>query len=450
MLSTPTTANELQICVGIDISKSTHTAAFISPTLLRKHRHFEACPTKNFDNTRIGFEELLQAMQSYAPLSQCCVLMERTGHYHRALQSYLMEHDIAVYEIQVRKQPRRNKSDKRDALGLANSLYNQAYLGVQVDEPDQRIRALAAPSMLAVQLRGLTSRRYALEAELTQRRNQLTAIADQVFPEMSMLIKDVNGPSALRLRSKFPTPAMMAAAPLEDLKECCPGVRPSRAVLSELQKLAARSIGIKDIERIEALIFSQAQLIEELRLLQSHIEAIEARIEKLMVGSREGKILTSLPMISTISAAAIIGNIGNIENFRDAKHLRSYFGWAPHEEQTGTTTDYRVLNRGGNHTMKLTMYLIGWSAIRMDTEWRDLYRRLVPLKCQWDARKKVYRGKNKVIGRIIGQIISLIYHLLSKDYDLIASLEPGEAWPEPTLYDREVHQAHRRSHGKQD
>ena len=50
--------------------------------------------------------------------------------------------------------------------------------------------------------------------------------------------------------------------------------------------------------------------------------------------------------------------------------------------------------------LKPAMYMIVMSAIRMDTPWKVLYDRLVPLKCPYDERLQKYRGKLKVIGRI--------------------------------------------------
>ena len=55
--------------------------------------------------------------------------MEQTGHYHRSLLQYLLELDLPVYVMHVQsREARMLKTDKRDALGLANHLYNQLAL----------------------------------------------------------------------------------------------------------------------------------------------------------------------------------------------------------------------------------------------------------------------------------------------------------------------------------
>jgi transposase len=112
--------------VGVDVGKRAHVAGFLSSTLLTRHQRFEHCPALAFDNSREGFRSLLDRIQTYVPLTQVQALLEVTGHYHRALLQYLQEVDIPVYVIHVQKrQEGLLKTDKRDALGLANLLYNQ-------------------------------------------------------------------------------------------------------------------------------------------------------------------------------------------------------------------------------------------------------------------------------------------------------------------------------------
>jgi hypothetical protein len=72
--------------VGIDIGKGRHLAGFLSKTLLERHERFEACPALVFDNAREGFRLLIERIRSLAPLEHVFILMERTGHSHRALE----------------------------------------------------------------------------------------------------------------------------------------------------------------------------------------------------------------------------------------------------------------------------------------------------------------------------------------------------------------------------
>lgn len=89
------------------------------------------------------------------------------------------------------------------------------------------------------------------------------------------------------------------------------------------------------------------------------------------------------------------------------------------------------------------MYLVVWTAIKMDCEWARIYERLVPIKCSYDERTRRYTGRGKIIGRIAGQIISMVFTLLKKDQEVMSRLKPGMKLPDPILYDPETHRKHR-------
>src|SRR6266567_662885 len=186
------------IYIGVDIGKFKHVAGFVSKTLLERHLHFESCPAFLFEQSREGFRAFVERIGVYCPLEQCFIVMEQTGHYHRPLLQYLLELDLPVYVMHVQsRQGGMLKTDKRDALGLANHLYNQLALGVQVENKLQVVRRAVPPSEAALQLKGLMRHRYELATEATQRKNKLTAICDELFPELTQVLKDPNLPTAL-------------------------------------------------------------------------------------------------------------------------------------------------------------------------------------------------------------------------------------------------------------
>src|SRR5690348_12077523 len=186
--------------IGGDIGKAKHVAGFVSTTLLKRHDRFEACPALVFENTREGFRAFSERVRGYAPFEHCFVLLEKTGHYHLALQHYLGELDIPIYVMHVQSRPAGMlKTDKRDALGLANHLYNQLELGMQVADKTQLVRRAEPPTMAAAQLKGLVRHRYELVRECTRRKNKLTAICDEVFPEFTQVLRDPNTATALAI-----------------------------------------------------------------------------------------------------------------------------------------------------------------------------------------------------------------------------------------------------------
>lgn len=431
--------------VGVDVGKQQHVAGFVSKTLLQRYERFEACPALAFEQSREGFRTLIDRIRELVPLEQAYLLLESTGHYHRALVQYLQELDIPVYIMPVQKRPvGLIKTDKRDALGLANQLYNQLELGVQLADKTHLVRRLLPASEAALQLKGWIRHRYELMHESTQRKNKLTAICDGLFPELTWVLKDPNGVAALKLREHFPTPHAIATTPLTALAQHRVSSHPSMEQLVELQRLASQTIGTKDIVRQRGLVLEQQQLIRELRMLQEHVKQLDVEIVKLVEQSREGQILTSMPAIGPIQAAAIMAAIGNVLNFENGATLKAYFGWAPKREQSGTSLDRDQLARTGTRMMKQTMFLVVANAIqRKECEWAKLYERLVPRMCSYDERKRAYRGKLKVLVRIAGQMTEMIYALLKQDAEILSRVPPGQEPPPPILYDPELHQRHR-------
>jgi transposase len=433
--------------IGVDVGKFRHVAGFLSRTLLERHERFEGCPTLSFEQSREGFCSFVDRIREYVPLEQATVLLEHTGHYHKNLEQYLLEMDITVYRIHVQKRAAGLlKTDKRDALGLANTLYTQLELGAQVENKMQLVRRAVPPTKAAAQLQSLIRHRYELSQASTQYRNKLTAICDELFPELTQIFHDPNLPTALTFREAFPTPHTIATASLATLREVRARSFPSDAQLLHLQQLARETIGVKDVDRQHGLVLEQSLLIKELRLIQTHLEVLQTEMSDIVRNCREGQILLSMPPTGVIQAATIIATVGNIANFEKASELKAYFGWAPKRDQTGTSFDRTRLSQRGVRPMKHMLFLMATRATTLDGEWARIYQRLLPRMAIYDERKKDYRGKLKVLGRIAGQMASMIFALLKTDQETLSKVLPGEVPPSPMLYDPEVHRKHLEGH----
>ena len=433
--------------IGVDIGKFRHVAGFLSRTLLARHGRFEGCPTFAFEQSREGFRSLVERIRELVPLEQVMVLFEHTGHYHRLLEQYLLELDITVYRVHVQERPKGMlKTDKRDALRLANLLYTQLELGAQVEDKMQLVRRAVAPTGAAAQLRGLIRHRYELSHHGTQLKNKLTAICDEIFPEFTQVFHDPNRPTALSFREQFPPPTALATASLSALQALRVRNFPSDAQLLKLQQLARETIGTKEVDRQKGLLLEQTLLLKELRLVQEHLALLQTEICAIVTNCREGQILLSIPPIGHVQAATIIATIGTIANFEKASELKSYFGWAPRRHQTGVTFDRTKLTRTGVRPVKQMLFLMAACATTMDGEWACLYQCLLPRLASYDERIKDYRGKLKVIGRIAGQMAAMIFALLKTDQELLSQVPAGQEAPPPMLYDPAIHRRHQEGH----
>lgn len=165
-----------------------------------------------------------------------------------------------------------------------------------------------------------------------------------------------------------------------------------------------------------------------------------------MTSSREGHILLSIPPIGPIQAATIIATVGNIANFEKASELKSYFGWAPKRSQTGVSFDRTKLTTRGSRPMKQMLFLMAARATTLECEWARIYQRLLPRLATYDERTKDYRGKLRVIGRIAGQMATMIFAFLKADYEAVSQVPPGQEPPPPMLYDSATHRKHQEGH----
>jgi transposase len=322
-------------------------------------------------------------MRAYAPLEHCFVLLERTGrtgHYHLALLEYLLEFGLAMYLVHVqRRHAGLLKTDKRDARGLPDQLFNQLEKGVQLGDTTQLVRRAVPPTEVALLLRSLVQHREELSCEATQRRNQLTAICDVLFPEFTQVFKDPNRASALAVRERFPTPATLATASLAARRAARVGRRPSDADLARLQDLAQASIGAPDLGRQRRLILEQAQLIADLRFLRTHLEQLDAEIAPIVQHARAGQILLSMPRIGPSRRQRswlllAIWPYRQLPQRRRAQGLL-WLGAAHRVLRSGVTLNQATLTRSGQRSLRKMLFLAVGNAFRMD--WMD---------CEWSGR----------------------------------------------------------------
>ena len=117
-------------------------------------------------------------------------------------------------------------------------------------------------------------------------------------------------------------------------------------------------------------------------------------------------------------------------------------GWAPQSFQTGSTVDQANQTRTGSRLIKQEMYLLAMNAIKREP-WKEFYVRLVEKNCSYDQRLKRYRGRKRVLGRVAGTIVTMIFAFLKEDAVLVDSTPQGQEPPAPKLYDAAVHQSHR-------
>src|SRR5436305_727851 len=104
--------------------------------------------------------------------------------------------------------------------------------------------------------------------------------------------------------------------------------------------------------------------------LDSKLQAINKRIAEAVAAT--GTTLTEIVGVGPVTAAAILGEVGNIARFPDNDHFASYTGTAPIEVSSGEIVRHR-LSRAGNRRMNYALHVIAMAQKRYDHQHGGAY-----------------------------------------------------------------------------
>jgi transposase len=99
--------------------------------------------------------------------------------------------------------------------------------------------------------------------------------------------------------------------------------------------------------------------LQRYRLLRADIATLDAEIEVLLAGT-EGQVLTSLPGVATLRAAAFAAHSLPIARFPDAEHLYSATGLAPAMYQSASISRRGQISRQGLAEHRDALMGISW------------------------------------------------------------------------------------------
>lgn len=309
-------ADTVDIVIGVDPHKHTHTAAVIAADTGRHH----ASRTSSADPA--GFSELL-ALADEHPGSRCWVI-EGCGSWGRGLATWLLAHGEDVREIDNPRRPARRmgkKTDDIDALRAAREALGR-------DD-------LATPRM--------TGDRDALAALLVVRRSavEMTGDAERQLVSLAATCPE---PLAARLRGKSTGQIVDTCARWR------PGGEPGVTGTAEAMRALARRI----------------------RDLRTEAEAHQQRINELVKSWRPD--LLELVGIGPIVAATALVVWSHPGRIRDDAAFAMLAGAAPLPASSGLTTRHR-LNRRGDRHLNSALHVVALQRQRHDPATRAYFER---------------------------------------------------------------------------
>ena len=167
----------------------------------------------------------------------------------------------------------------------------------------------------------------------------------------------------------------------------------------------------KSFERVLALKLDSSYRFE-IEIIATQIKSLNEAIDKisdeLKVRSQElpgHKNLTSIKGISDTGATIFLNTIGNINDFKDEKHLASYFGIVPRTWISNQTVQHGRITKLGNKIARTALVQSTLVAIRYSPYLRAFYDKL-----------KAKKGGGKAIIATSRKMLGIIYNTLKNNW----------------------------------
>jgi transposase len=253
--------------------------------------------------------------------------------------------------------PRGRKNDFADGERMIKRLVAQELVLSFVPDAEQRL------------WRTVTRRKYQLTRAKVGFRNQLESLLEQGHIKLSSFVSDLLGVSARRMLKAL-TEGETDPAALATLAD-----RRLRATPEELRNALGASAQWSDVYR--RLL---KMILEELELLETHIEQLEREALSLLQEHHEVvRRVSEVPGFGVDSALQMIAEVGpKAATFRTPKALSSWVGVCPgNEESAGESHSTRSPN--GNCHMRRLLNQAAQSAVKVKGSIFELtFQRLRP------------------------------------------------------------------------
>ena len=381
--------------VGIDISKYKHDFCIISNT------GEVIVENSSFENNKKGFQSLLEQLKPYDK-SQVHIAFEATGHYSMNLEFFLIDKEFSFMKINplIIKQflktrsLRRTKTDKADALNIAEYLMSIPY----------------KPNSLLLyhtySLKSLCRTREQLIKERSKFAVLLTNELDKSFPELKPFFNNIISSTLLFILDKYKNPSHIALMKDYDSIRCISRGKFTYAKFAKLKELAKNTVGYHD-DNTDLLISTYVSLYN---YFNDKIVPIDKQISTII--KELNPSILSIPGIGEISAASIISEYGDISCFSSPAKMLAFAGLEPSINQSGTLESNGKMVKHGSGHLRYVLMNTSLTLLKFNPIFYDFYL------------KKRSEGKphRVALSHVCKKLVRLIYTLETKHVDFDPSL----------------------------
>lgn len=344
------------------------------------------------------------------------VIMESTGHYHKILFHSLVKAGFDVCVINPIQTDsiknlgiRKVKNDKVDARRIALLYRFQNLKTTNIPEDDLGC------------LRSLCRQYYNLSDELTAYKNRLIGVLDQVMLNFTDVFKDVCSQTAFAILCKYPTPVQILKADRKVLIEIIQtssrkniswSTKKYELLIAKAKEFAPLSISTPaNLAMLDVYISMITSLSESLKKVLAAIHALLAAdaSKNLPVLSMTIALLCSIPGIGLITAATILGEIGDFSAFSKPDKLVAYFGIDPSVKQSGQFVGTQnKMSKRGSRLLRRVLFTTALASIRKKRDGKEINAVLY----DFYRRKCVNKAKKVALGAVMHKLVFIIFAVL--------------------------------------
>lgn len=330
--------------LGIDIAKNNHVASLIDENAKPLFKAF------SFSNTLDGANSLLAKLSAYATNPDCVEIgMEATGHYWLSIYSFLIENGYTVHVVNPiqtdgwRKgtEIRKRKTDIIDSVLIADLIRYGDFVETSLSDED------------TLSLRNLSRFRSYLVSSIGDLKRKVVCVLDQIFPEYQSVFADIFGKTSKEILLHFQSAEDFENITSEQLESVLENVsfkKFAKNKISCISELAATSFGLKFCR--ESFSLQLKLLIEQIKFIEAQVADVESEIAIIL--DKIDSPITTIPGIGVITAAVILGEIGDISRFSNATKLAAYAGIDASVSQSGEyqSSNNKMSKRGSPYLRK--------------------------------------------------------------------------------------------------
>jgi transposase len=152
---------------------------------------------------------------------------------------------------------------------------------------------------------------------------------------------------------------------------------------------------------------SEAKRVQdELILLESHIEEIEAEIKLDLKGEPKVSHLMSIPGIGPTMTMAFLAYVGDGSRFSHPRQVSHYVGMTPRIDSSGETTRIGGITKRGCTAIRALIVQSAWAAVHTSKDHR-LKQKYLELAAR--------RGKGRAIVAIARRLLELMWVVVRTD-----------------------------------